>query len=323
MLRYTLVSSSLKEGQGLKYPVPKKSEFIILFIEQPTVLEIEKVSSDFDIHPEHFERFHNEKRSVRYSLNPFIFVILDFYLEKDIVQNPILFILQKNCLLIAVNNLSETHTKLYQTIISSLKNPKNRKISTVLYEFLRDDIRANYDVLEFMDRQMSALEKRILTKPKDAEQNMGEVMGLRDQFNLMQRRFWESSKIIYAFKTGLVGIPMDRETLKLLDDVYDTVMHQIDIVTSHKERVVELLFLQSTNISNELSQTSVELNVVMKKMTALTIILMIPTLIASMYGMNFRFMPEIYWKYGYVLALGLMIIAAYVGYRLFHKKEWI
>jgi magnesium transporter len=48
-----------------------------------------------------------------------------------------------------------------------------------------------------------------------------------------------------------------------------------------------------------------------------------PTLVASIYGMNFDFMPELQWKLGYPLAIVLMLFSAWLPYRFFKKKKWL
>ncbi|HNI37025.1 MAG TPA: CorA family divalent cation transporter, partial [Pseudomonadales bacterium] len=68
---------------------------------------------------------------------------------------------------------------------------------------------------------------------------------------------------------------------------------------------------------------SVEQNEVMKKLAAYAAMLAVPTAVAGIYGMNFEFMPELHWKYGYVFALGIMGgVCAYL-YRRFVKAGWL
>ncbi len=71
-----------------------------------------------------------------------------------------------------------------------------------------------------------------------------------------------------------------------------------------------------------LSMTSTRLNQVMKVLTALSAILMSVTLIAGIYGMNFRVMPELDWPWGYPLALALMIAVAVVLAAIFKRIKW-
>jgi magnesium transporter len=60
-----------------------------------------------------------------------------------------------------------------------------------------------------------------------------------------------------------------------------------------------------------------------KRLTALTVILMVPTLIAGVYGMNFRHMPELGWPLGYAFALGLMLAAVLGAVAFFRWRDWL
>jgi len=65
------------------------------------------------------------------------------------------------------------------------------------------------------------------------------------------------------------------------------------------------------------------LNEVMKELTSWAAIVLVPTLIAGIYGMNFRHMPELSWTLGYPFALGLMLVSAMLLYRMFKKRNWL
>lgn len=73
----------------------------------------------------------------------------------------------------------------------------------------------------------------------------------------------------------------------------------------------------------QLAQVSNRLNVVMKKLTAWAAIILIPRLIAGIYGMSFRHMPELDWSFGYPLALGIMVASAGLLYWSFRKRDWL
>jgi len=81
--------------------------------------------------------------------------------------------------------------------------------------------------------------------------------------------------------------------------------------------------LLTTALEARLAQASNRLNIVMKKLTAWAGIILVPTLIAGIYGMNFRDMPELSWQAGYPLALGLMAVSAGLLYMVFRKKDWL
>ena len=67
----------------------------------------------------------------------------------------------------------------------------------------------------------------------------------------------------------------------------------------------------------------IEQNNIIKIFSIAAVVLMPPTLVASIYGMNFKFMPELNWQFGYPFAIGLMIVAALLPYFLFKWKKWL
>jgi magnesium transporter len=72
-----------------------------------------------------------------------------------------------------------------------------------------------------------------------------------------------------------------------------------------------------------LGMTSLEQNNIIKIFTLASVILSPPTLVASIYGMNFHHMPELSFQYGYILALTLMFLSGWIPYRYFKKRGWL
>lgn len=96
-------------------------------------------------------------------------------------------------------------------------------------------------------------------------------------------------------------------------------------------RDVQAIEEHATFISNKLQfmldatlgLVSIEQNKIIKLFSVVSVALMPPTLIASIYGMNFKVMPELEWPYGYPMALGLMILFAVLPYLFFRWKRWL
>jgi len=92
-------------------------------------------------------------------------------------------------------------------------------------------------------------------------------------------------------------------------------------------RVIDNLDLQrdllSTVVESHLSVTSNRLNQTMKTLTALTVGLMVPTLIAGIYGMNFKHMPELDWTLGYPFSIALMAGLVGVLMFIFKRVDWL
>jgi magnesium transporter len=81
--------------------------------------------------------------------------------------------------------------------------------------------------------------------------------------------------------------------------------------------------LLTSALEAHLAQVSNRLNEVMKALTSWGAIILVPTLIAGVYGMNFRHMPELNWVFGYPFALGLMVVAAGGLYSMFKRRGWL
>jgi len=79
----------------------------------------------------------------------------------------------------------------------------------------------------------------------------------------------------------------------------------------------------SAAVEAYLSVSGYRMNMVMKRLTSISTILMSVTLIAGIYGMNFSFMPELAWRYGYVGALTVMLLLALALYFYFRKIKWL
>jgi magnesium transporter len=127
------------------------------------------------------------------------------------------------------------------------------------------------------------------------------VVPLRDVVGALQRR----------------EVPwIDESTAVHFQDVYDHVLRVIDLFDSRRE-------LMGNAVDAHLAIISNHMNGVMKKMTSWGAILLVSTLVASIYGMNFEHMPSLGWEFGFVWALGLMAVITLVGYWYFSRKDWL
>ena len=99
-------------------------------------------------------------------------------------------------------------------------------------------------------------------------------------------------------------------------DVADHVVRCVELVDNVRDLLTALLEVRLAQVANRL-------NVVMKKLTSWAAIILLPTLIAGIYGMNFVHMPEIQWRFGYLMALGIMAASAGTLYVIFKKREWL
>lgn len=99
-------------------------------------------------------------------------------------------------------------------------------------------------------------------------------------------------------------------------DVLDHVIRALELIDNIRE-------LLTTALEARIAQASNRLNIVMKKLSAWAGIILVPTLIAGVYGMNFAHMPELSWQLGYPMALGTMLVTGGVLYVVFRRRDWL
>jgi magnesium transporter len=127
------------------------------------------------------------------------------------------------------------------------------------------------------------------------------ITPLRDVFNTMLRR----EQPIFA-----------RETFVYFQDVHDHTIRVADTIDTLRE-------LLGSTMDAYLSVSGNRMNMVMKRLTSVSTILMSVTLVAGVYGMNFDFMPELKWRFGYVFALGSMAAVGLGLYFFLRKVKWL
>jgi len=113
------------------------------------------------------------------------------------------------------------------------------------------------------------------------------------------------------------GYPHVHEDIRpYFRDIHDHLLRTVDTLVGFRDLLTSVL-------DANLTQVNVRQNEDMRKISAWVAILAVPTMIAGIYGMNFEHMPEIKFRYGYYLILGVMAVACGTLYRQFKKSGWL
>jgi len=175
-----------------------------------------------------------------------------------------------------------------------------------------------FDVTDMVDDRLDEIEERVFPDPPTDRSTPNvprEIFAVRSDLTTVRRAAAPLREVVNAIIRREIEF-VDDEAVVHFHDVYDRVLRVGDLVEAQRDLLNGLL-------EANLAVTSNQLNQVMKKMTSWGAILIVATLIAGIYGMNFRHMPELRWQYGYALALGLMGITTFVLWRYFKKKNWL
>lgn len=178
------------------------------------------------------------------------------------------------------------------------------------------DIRidADADVIEKLSKDITRLRKHVFSDYTNDDEEILEKISFFEDLNMrIRENLTDKQRIL----TSLIKSDKYDNTLKndikiMLKDIASL----IDYTEFNFER---LDYLQNIFIG----VLSIEQNKVIKIFTIVNVVFLPPTLIASVYGMNFDFMPELKWDYGYAVAIVLMVISAILPIAIFKKKKLI
>ncbi|MCI4656784.1 magnesium and cobalt transport protein CorA [Cryobacterium algoricola] len=136
--------------------------------------------------------------------------------------------------------------------------------------------------------------------------------------------------MLEALKRGFAKYNVEAELHHHLDDVLDHVLRINERGATFRQILDNALIVHSTLVTQRqndetrrLSETSLAQSEEVKKISSWAAILFAPTLVGTVYGMNFENMPELHWEYGYPFALGLMVAGGFVLWRVFKKNNWL
>jgi magnesium transporter len=189
-------------------------------------------------------------------------------------------------------------------------------VGFLLYTILDELVDGYFDATDAAEDHLEEIEETIFRDTDRSEMVVQEqLFDVRRKLVVFRRRIVPLREVIAALLRREVEW-VDDDTLVHLQDVYDHVLRSIDLIDGQRELLGNAVDAHLAIISNRM-------NDVMKKMTSWGAILLGSTLIAGIYGMNFRHMPELHWQYGYPFALALMALITVAGYLFFRKKDWL
>ncbi len=179
---------------------------------------------------------------------------------------------------------------------------------------LVDSIVDNYfTVLERLGENIEFLEDELVTNPRP--ETLQTIHDLRREMIFLRKSVWPMREVISALERGESSLIQD-STRIYLRDVYDHTIQVIDAVETLRDMLSGMLDIYLSSISNRMNE-------VMKVLTIIATIFIPLTLIAGIYGMNFQYMPELGWRWGYPLVWAAMIVIGGLMLLYFRRKKWL
>jgi len=168
-------------------------------------------------------------------------------------------------------------------------------------------------VMEQLSDRLIDLEEALADHPRRT--TLQAIHQLKNDLIVLRKAAWPLREVIAALERD-EGELIDERTAPFLRDLYDHAVQTIETVETLRESVSGLLDLYLSNVSQRTNE-------IMKVLTVMATIFIPLTFLAGVYGMNFRYMPELEWRWGYP-ALWLFMIACAIGMLIaFRRKKWL
>ena len=279
---------------------------------------IEKLGGRFDIHSLVLEDIMTTTQRPKIEdLGSAVFVVLRMfeYDQKcsEITADQLSIILGPNYVL----SFQETPGDCFDSVRERIRNGKGRirKLGPDYLAYaLIDAVVDNYFfVLEKLGEKIDCLEERLIAEPR--RELLYEIHGLKREMIELRKSVWPLREVASGLER-LESPLIRKSTGVFLRDVYDHVIQVIDTIESFREILASMVETYLSSISNRMNE-------VMKVLTIISTIFIPITFLVGLYGMNFLFMPEIKWRWGYAFVWALIIGSVAGMFAFFRKKKWL
>jgi len=197
----------------------------------------------------------------------------------------------------------------------------------VLYAVLDKVVDGYYPVVAGLGNDIDEIEAEVFSGDPKVSRRIYELSREVAEF---QRATRPLVGMIAALSAGFVKYHVDEELQRYLRDVDDHLTQIVEHVDEFHQALRDMLTVNATLVAQQqneemrsLSEASNLQNEEVKKISAWAAILFAPTLIGTIYGMNFEHMPELGWAHGYPLALSLMVLTCLTLYVVFKRRDWL
>ncbi len=231
---------------------------------------------------------------------------------------PITFVLTPNQL-ITIRYIDPQSFKLFTSRLEQL-DITHQDATSLLIELLDTSIDRLADILEHLGGHLENHSKVIFqqtdAKVKLDHQQIMNKIGASADLNTKARE----SLVTFNRLISFFGQALDPKTNSEANLRLTSLSKDISSLSDHANFLSSKInFL----LDATLGMVNIEQNNIIKLFSVAAVIFLPPTLVASIYGMNFNFMPELSWKHGYIFSLGMILLAAWLPYKYFKYKKWL
>ncbi|MGW7263906.1 magnesium and cobalt transport protein CorA [Streptomyces sp. NPDC054842] len=298
---------------------------------RPTEDELLSLAAEFDLHPlavEDAMEAHQRPKLERYGETLFVVLRAARYLdaaeevdfgELHVFVGPDFVITVRHG---AAPDLSAVRRRMEDTPELLRLGPE-----AVLYAILDSVVDGYVPVVTGVQNDIDEIETEVFRGDPEVSRRIYELSREMVEF---QRATRPLVSMLHSLMAGFAKYGTDEELQRYLRDVADHVTHTSERVDGFRQALADILTVNATLVTQQqnaemraLAEAGFEQNEEIKKISSWAAILFAPTLVGTIYGMNFDHMPELHWLLGYPFAIVLMAVVCTSLYVVFKRRDWL
>ena len=300
------------------FPFDSQSPVTWLNVDGSQRVEVlEEIGSRLDIHPLSLEDiFDTGQRPKMEDFDRYLFIKLNMLSwdenQRQIESQQVSLILGENYVVTFQEHEKDIFDPVRKRIRESKSRLTNQGADYLAYSLIDAIVDHYFIVLENLGEQIEFLEEELISDPD--HRTLHSIHELKRELIFLRKSVWPLREVISALDRG--ESPLFKESsLIYLRDVYEHTIQIIDTVETFRDMVSGMLDIYLASVSNRMNE-------VMKVLTIIATVFIPLSFIVGLYGMNFNYMPELKWKWGYFMVWGVIISVVVGMLAYFRRKKW-
>ncbi|MFD5514408.1 magnesium and cobalt transport protein CorA [Streptomyces sp. NPDC127066] len=298
---------------------------------RPTAAELHSLAAEFDLHPlavEDAMEAHQRPKLERYGETLFVVLSAARYLDAaEEVDFGELHVFVGPDFVITVRHGAAPDLSAVRRRMEGSPELLRLGPEAVLYAILDSVVDGYVPVVFGVQNDIDEIETEVFRGDPAVSRRIYELSREMVEF---QRATRPLVGMLHSLMAGFAKYRTDEELQRYLRDVADHVTHTSERVDGFRQALTDILTVNATLVTQQqnaemraLAEAGFEQNEEIKKISSWAAILFAPTLVGTIYGMNFDHMPELSWRFGYPFAIGLMGVVCVSLYVIFKRRDWL
>jgi len=288
-------------------------------VHQPQI--IEEIGTNLDIHPLVMEDILNTSQRPKIEdFDEYIYIVLKMLYwneEHSEVESEQVSLILGDTYVITFQEGDEAGKDVFDSVRVRIHGGKSRIVKRgtdyLIYSLIDAIVDHYFVILEHFGEQIADLEEELVTDP--STDTLQFIHNLKRELLFLRKYVWPLREVVSRLEKDETDL-IEESTSIYLRDVYDHTIQVIDTIETFREMISGMLDIYLSSISNRMNE-------VMKVLTIIATVFIPLTFIAGIYGMNFAYMPELQWRFGYFIVLFIMALI-FIGMIIyFRRRRWL